>query len=395
MNLWHKPIEQVNFQDVDTFCTAGWEEGVRLDYKAEWPNDLAKTIAAMANTVGGMIIIGVNADKTTNKPIWPPMAPVLPRTGFPMAAGLSERVYQVGQDAIFPPIMPEVSQVIENLRLPGQAIIVVRIPESKDAPHATEGRKAVYIYERTGNKGYAHALADIGYIERLFNRRNKIEQERENMIEAAIERGQTRIGVTECPYRWASVIPYYPWRPLCHPELCHQFHGRGLHVKKIAPYCLSQHYQKVPNGSFGIFFDPAPDKTLYPVACTNISDKGHVFGISTIIEQLGAPNSEKLLSYRYTADFLDGVIIGAIDFYKLLAIERPLYIQISLGMFNIRNMMFDEFKPRHRYRGHDSLFPDNSFRADTCVLQFGTNPLALAQPLLEELSFGFDAPPAS
>jgi hypothetical protein len=62
-------------------------EGARLDYKGiAFPKDLSKTIAAFANTLGGLIILGVDADKKTNTPIWPPVA------GMPMEAGLSERV---------------------------------------------------------------------------------------------------------------------------------------------------------------------------------------------------------------------------------------------------------------------------------------------------------------
>ena len=57
MSLWTKPIHEIAFADIDSFCQAGWEESTRLDYKGEWPNDLAKTMAAMANTVGGLIIL--------------------------------------------------------------------------------------------------------------------------------------------------------------------------------------------------------------------------------------------------------------------------------------------------------------------------------------------------
>ena len=107
MSLWNKPLGAIAFQDVDEFCKADLEESVRLDYKADSPADLAKIIAAMANTVGGMILLGVDANKTTNKPIWPPIAPVAPKTMLKIKPGISEQIYQLSRDSIYPPIMPE------------------------------------------------------------------------------------------------------------------------------------------------------------------------------------------------------------------------------------------------------------------------------------------------
>lgn len=391
MNLWQKPIDQITFQDVDSFCAAGWEESARLDYKGEWPKDLAKTMAAMANTLGGMIVIGVDSDKTTNKPVWPPLPPVAGRRGFPLSAGLSEKVYQLGRDAIFPPIMPEVSPVLENKERPGQAILVVRIPESKDAPHATEGKKSVYVYERTGNQGYAHSLADIEYIERLFNRRQKIEADRERMIAAAIERARSRIGISGCPYRWASVIPYYPWRPVCTPEVCHTFHTGHWAPSDIVPHCSSFHHQRAPNGTFGIYFDAAPDRSLFPVGCTSISDKGHVFGITIDIEHSMTGTRDGTIYYDYTANLLVNVIKGAMNLYAAVDLERPIYLQISMGILDARNLVLATGKVQNLFRRHVSLFPDTSFRSDTTVLHFDADAKELAKPLLNELCFAFDA----
>ena len=99
MSLWYKTPSEITFADIDQFCKSMQPEGARLDYKGiAFPKDLAKTIAAFANTLGGLIILGVDANKNTNMPIWPPDA------GMPMDAGLSERVVSVAQQAIFPPV---------------------------------------------------------------------------------------------------------------------------------------------------------------------------------------------------------------------------------------------------------------------------------------------------
>jgi hypothetical protein len=126
MTLWSKPASEINFADVDAFCQTMQEEGARLDYKGiQFPSDLGKTIAAFANTLGGLILLGIDADKTSNKPIWPPTH------GMKSEPGLSERVVQIAQDAIYPPVRVAVSNVIPNESLPGNAIVVIRVAEAR------------------------------------------------------------------------------------------------------------------------------------------------------------------------------------------------------------------------------------------------------------------------
>jgi len=178
MSLWSKPLSQVAFEDVDDFCRSMQAEGVRLEYKGiEIPSDLSKVICAFANTLGGLIVLGVVADKTTNLPIWPP------QEGLPQAPGLSERVAQLAHEAVYPPVAVDVSDTISNQLLPGHVILIVRVPESRLAPHAVEGNRKVYIYERTASRNRPYALADIGHIERLLARRQRFTDERDKWLE--------------------------------------------------------------------------------------------------------------------------------------------------------------------------------------------------------------------
>jgi predicted HTH transcriptional regulator len=72
MLLWTMPIEEIEFRHIDEFLNMKLLENNRLDYKAAMPSELNKAIAAFANTFGGLLIIGVDEDKNTNEPIWPP-----------------------------------------------------------------------------------------------------------------------------------------------------------------------------------------------------------------------------------------------------------------------------------------------------------------------------------
>ena len=107
MSLWYRPIRDITFDDVDAFCSMKLSEGTRLDYKvsvsekgnAQAPR-LEKLVAAFANTLGGIILLGVDADKKTNQPIWPPA------DGMPDEPGIEDQIISICQANIFPPVRP-------------------------------------------------------------------------------------------------------------------------------------------------------------------------------------------------------------------------------------------------------------------------------------------------
>src|SRR5260370_23472109 len=108
LNLFTAPLDTVTATDVIDFLSRVEvrEEGPRLDYKAAGqngsiPHDPAlKTIIAFANTYGGVLILGVEADRMTNRPVrW---------DGIHLRKGLEETVTALCSSSIFPPIIPEV-----------------------------------------------------------------------------------------------------------------------------------------------------------------------------------------------------------------------------------------------------------------------------------------------
>lgn len=138
-----QPDDELDKETVEQFCRLGIRETTRVEYKREFPNDLAKSVSSFANTQGGIILIGVAAD-SENKP-------VLPLTGMPFAGQPEERVYQVCANSIHPPILPNVWVV--RFEDPSQepshrAIVVIRVQQGETA-HAIDGRKGIYV--RTGN----------------------------------------------------------------------------------------------------------------------------------------------------------------------------------------------------------------------------------------------------
>jgi len=171
--LFLKPAAQLTWDDVESFCDERTPENAILDYKQDFPKELEKTVAAMANTYGGMILIGVQED-SENKP-------VLPLRGIKFERGISERVMGIVISNIRPPIMPEIAVCLD---LAGEkAIVVIRVPESYGTPHAIANNTQPYL--RTGDRNQPETLASMDKIEWLVDRRKKSEQFRESLYKGA------------------------------------------------------------------------------------------------------------------------------------------------------------------------------------------------------------------
>ncbi len=167
--------------DLDQFCELGISERSYVDYKKEFPRHLERTIASFANTNGGIVLIGVDAD-AENKP-------VCPVAGIEFQIGLEERVFQICASSIYPPLIPTVWLVrFEDPSLipPDRACIVIRVPESEAAAHAVEGRREIYV--RTGNINSPVEKASVDEIRSLFNRRREAAELRESLTARSRER---------------------------------------------------------------------------------------------------------------------------------------------------------------------------------------------------------------
>jgi hypothetical protein len=138
--LFNLPIDDIKIHHIEQFLQSGVKEGTLLDFKEQFPNRLEKTISSMANTFGGMVLIGVEETTTGGG--------IVPIKGLPLGTGLRERVIQIGINAIYPPLIPEVG-VVEfksnpALSTPDKAVVVIRVHES-DQGYAVDDRSTIYI----------------------------------------------------------------------------------------------------------------------------------------------------------------------------------------------------------------------------------------------------------
>ena len=130
-----RPEKNLDKESVEQFCRMGIRETTRVEYKRQFPNDLSRTIASFANTQGGIILIGVDADDENR--------PVLPLVGVDFIGQPEERIYQIPATSIYPPLVPDVWAVRfidSSQNQPDRAVVVIRVAQGETA-HSVDGRK--------------------------------------------------------------------------------------------------------------------------------------------------------------------------------------------------------------------------------------------------------------
>jgi len=202
-NLFTKPIDKISFNDIKAFCDAEIAENVRVDYKENFPNDLAKHIVGFANKYGGILLIGVKADKTKNTPT--------SIDGVKLEDGLEEKVINISQANTNPPITPEVKvfpfKSKNTLASPDKAAVFVRIEESLDTPHMNLKDKDNRIYERIHNETRP---AELRTIEELIEKRQRGKKKLQEILE------ETIVKKRHDGFRTVYVIPASPVKQIIH-----------------------------------------------------------------------------------------------------------------------------------------------------------------------------------
>ncbi len=172
VSFFEKPLEELDERDLHMLMTEGVEEGILLDYKADWIDNkkLAKAVASFANTHGGHLIIGMAADKERNAPQSVP--------GIAFEDGIKEKVGAICRSRISPaPVFR--MKLIELAESPGRCVLVIEVPESPQPPHYVNG----VIYVRNGeSSGPLETLRNFFLIEKLYEKRASQEERLERLI---------------------------------------------------------------------------------------------------------------------------------------------------------------------------------------------------------------------
>jgi len=234
--LFTKKIDEISYRDVQNFCSQNIKENEILEYKSDFPRDLDKVVSSMANTYGGIIIIGVNESDGYPNP---------PFEGIGYVNGLQERVSQIDISNIFPPVMPEV-QVCPPVN--NKTFVVIRIAESNSAPHYIMQKTIAYV--RTGNVSTPERIADVNELEWLRNRRQKAIEFREFLLRNA-EHHYANIGKLEgmssVPYSETSIsmCPLFPSKSIVSAQNLEEMLIQ-MNTRQRITYSEIRHYRILP-----------------------------------------------------------------------------------------------------------------------------------------------------
>lgn len=169
MDILNKPISDMSFSDIVDFCELKVIEGVSLEYKADFPKDLAKQFVTFSNTQGGLIIIGVSEDPKTGLPDkW---------EGIDEAGKPIDRVYQTAANVVpFPSFEVSTTDAVN-----GKLFVLIRVKEGAAPPYTTNSDPTPWV--RTGNISTPLRPANREELLQLITKRERAQQAREAAIE--------------------------------------------------------------------------------------------------------------------------------------------------------------------------------------------------------------------
>ncbi len=351
------------------FC-ARFNEGLRVEYKGTFDDNvrrnLAKVVSSFANSLGGVLVVGVN---TVNGAVQPPIE------GFEVPAEeLTLTVENICLQGINPPLIPRITMIPGDV--PNRKFLVIEVDESWEAPHAIENSKRVYV--RTGNAANPYDLADVELIIDLVKRRTEPSFKREHLIVVAGKRAATVVADADTHLE-VNIGPLYPRRVLCTNDEVWAFlrdnRYRGAH------YFPFQTLRRVDDG----------------VASFNRNQQ------YSQISAFGLLFTRRVMIVRHQEGEADALLVGDVfhPLFKLLHCAKSFYgsvgyrgnINVSVAMHNVRTqkMIFLD----DPYRFHDvedyQCFEDGvlvSQQSSAELLRQG-GAQELVQDILRQLCWSF------
>ena len=204
--MFTKSAADITFSDIEEFCRE-FGEGERVEYKREIQH-IAKIVSSFANTLGGIFIIGAETDSTNQV--------IFPIQGIPKRGGIEEQIQQSALTGIHLAVIPEV--IIRDVPNTNNVVVIIRVDESPQAPHAIQNSTRVYI--RTGSITQPYELADIDRIEYMLKRREYSQEIAQQILKRIEERIESSLGFdppdldTNLPNLTVTACPIFPYRPI-------------------------------------------------------------------------------------------------------------------------------------------------------------------------------------
>lgn len=203
-----------NATDIREFCRQ-FNENVRVEYKRNFDpsvrNALPKIVSSFANSLGGVLVIGVVARDGV---------PVEPIEGFDQPQEeIPLTIENICLQNLNPPILPTIIHVPSDI--PGKVFTVVEVSESDEAPHAIENSTKVYV--RTGASANPYELAKVEGILELVARRQEPQSLRNRQMARQVGRADELVPVADEMTIEVRIGPARPRRPVIERERLWEF----------------------------------------------------------------------------------------------------------------------------------------------------------------------------
>ncbi len=311
--LYTKSIQEITYQDVVDFCQQNYRENVYLDYKRQPEAGLAKTISAMANTWGGLIIVGIDEEDSK---------PKLPFVGIEYTEHIREQINNIILGNISPPIFPEI-QVCEPKD--GKTFIIIRISQSSITPHAIKNNTKVYLRTDTSNE--PEELANLERVSWLVDRRQKSVDLKENFLINAQERygnccAKEKFDGIPFAENTLSISPAFPYEilknaPILRNAIINEIRVGGWNGNKVPTQNYAGEYHSVQQGIYNFVHNSETKYTSY----TELNEYGFYFSKF----DLGNTDKQSDGSIRHSCFF--GEILSHLDLF--LESSRKLYTALG------------------------------------------------------------------
>ena len=356
--MFTKLAADITFSDVEEFCLQ-FGEGVRVEYKREIQH-IPKIVSSFANTMGGIFIIGVETDSTNQVR--------LPIHGIPKKRGIEEQIQQSALTGIYPAVIPEV--IICDVPNTDNVVVIIRVEESVQAPHAIENSTKVYV--RTGSITHPYNYAEVDRIEYMLKRREN-SQTTIRQIRKQTEERLYPIFSTDEPNITVIAHPVFPHRPLMSTGEIYEL----IRTDNSFPFNDAETDFGTRRVAGGVCFMAGISNKLY----SELNEYGFVYRRETLYRKTVTYGNEQkeCLDYRQFLTTIKDLITEAESFYKECGYLGNIEITAQLQHVCMEKLGF------YGLEGSPSIIEFQSIDRQQCL---DSQVLASAQCLAHDLIEG-------
>ena len=164
---------------------------------------------------------------------------MFPIQGIPERTGFEEQILQSALTGIYPAVIPEV--IIRDVPNSKNVVVIVRVDESVQTPHAIQNSTRVYI--RTGSVTQPYKLADTDRIAYMFKRREDAQVVSNQILDRIEERAEF-LCATDTPNLTVIIRPMFPYRSVISTTSIYE-----VASAKLAPRVADSALNRVAGGN--------------------------------------------------------------------------------------------------------------------------------------------------